>query len=183
MDVHLKRSGMVKETGHRKELIQSVANAFQAFTDLVKEFDTEAINWTASPGSWSAAQVADHVTKSNHSIARALLVKGTLINRNPFERVPELKKVFLDFNTKLKAPDFIWPGQVHYEKNTLVKKLLASVGLLLESAEGEELLEMINHPAFGDITKFEILHFVVYHTLRHVHQLEKIRSAYAANQA
>ena len=36
------------------------------------------------------------------------------------------------------------------------------------------LSEMINHPAFGDITKFEILHFVLYHTQRHIHQLEKI---------
>ena len=36
------------------------------------------------------------------------------------------------------------------------------------------LSEMISHSLFGEVTKLELLHFVVYHTQRHIHQLKKI---------
>ena len=34
-----------------------------------------------------------------------------------------------------------------------------------------------NLPVFGEITKLELLHFVLYHTQRHIHQLKKILAA------
>lgn len=165
---------MVKEISHTEELLISLDKAFSNFFLVLNEFDQLQLNTLPFEGSWSAAQVADHVTKSNRSIAKALLLKGAIINRNPFERVQELKGIFLDFSTKLKSPDFILPDEDHFEKETVISKLLESLRKIKEAATHTELLEMINHPAFGDITKFEILHFVVYHTQRHAHQLENI---------
>ena len=144
------------------------------FLRLVKSFDKQEINMVPFEKSWSAAQVADHVTKSNISIAKALLLEGTPINREPGERVKELKEVFLDFSTRFKSPSFILPTQDIYEKEIVVSKLESSIEKIKELAGKTDLTEMINHPAFGDITKLEILHFVLYHTKRHAHQLENI---------
>jgi hypothetical protein len=168
---------MIKEAGHKEELLVSVENVFSQFIALLEKSERNQINAIPFPGSWTAAQVADHVTKSNQSITKALLLHGTIINRNPFARVQELKNVFLNFDTKLQSPDFILPDKEIYEKETLIRKLVDSIHKIIEAAGRIELLEMINHQAFGDITKFEILHFVVYHTQRHTHQLEKIAEA------
>ena len=162
------------ETTHKEELSASLEKAFSNFFLLLNEFDEREINTVPFESSWTAAQVADHVTRSNRSIAKALLLKGTIINRNPFGRVQELKNIFLDFSTKLKSPDFILPGKNLYDKKELTGNLLDSIRKIKEAFNHAELLEMINHQAFGDITKFEILHFVVYHTQRHTHQLENI---------
>lgn len=165
---------MIKEVTHKEELLISLEKAFSNFFLLLNEFDRQQLNTVPFENSWSAAQVADHVTKSNRSIAKALLLKGSIINRNPFGRLQELKNIFLDFSSKLKSPDFILPAEGKYEKETVTNKLLESIRKIKEAINNVELLEMINHQAFGDITKFEILHFVVYHTQRHTYQLENI---------
>lgn len=165
---------MIKDVSHKEELLISLEKAFSNFYILLNEFDQQQLNAIPFEGSWTAAQVADHVSKSNRSIAKAMLLKGSVINRNPFGRVQELKNIFLDFSTQLKSPDFILPAEGHYEKERMRGKLLESMRKIKEAANQTELLEMINHPAFGDITKFEVLHFVVYHTQRHTRQLENI---------
>lgn len=162
-----------------KDLFEKLDRATGEFFSLIDSFDEQEINTIPFGNSWTAAQVADHVTKSNISIAKALQLKGTAINRDPYERTEELKDVFLDFTTKLKSPSFILPGKNIYEKVMLINQLRNSIEKIKDIAEQSDLSEMINHPAFGDITKLEILHFVIYHTKRHSHQLENIFKALA----
>jgi hypothetical protein len=145
--------------------------------EKLHKFNEVKINLIPFVNSWSAAQVADHLTMSNNSIAKAMLLTGTNINRDPRRRVEELKAVFLDFNTRLKSPDFILPSQGIYKREVVIKNLESSIKKLMEAGRLANLSEMINHRAFGDITKYEILYFVHFHTQRHIHQLEKIFEA------
>ena len=94
--------------------------------------------------------------------------------RDPAERVQELRGIFLDFTTKFKTPDFILPTEDTYEKNILIARLNRSNERLREAAGRVDLSGIINLPAFGEITKLELLHFVLYHTQRHLHQLKNI---------
>jgi hypothetical protein len=165
---------MLKETSSQTDLMNSLKQTTSSLLKLVEKFEIEEINRIPFPGSWTPAQVADHVTKSNRSIGKALLLNGTAINREIDERVPELKNVFLNFETKLKSPDFILPDNGHFVKIVLIANLSHSIEKLKENAAASDLSLLINHPAFGDISKFEILHFVLYHTQRHIHQLENI---------
>ncbi len=137
----------------------------------LQSHDEEILNTSAGENRWSMAQVADHITKSNFSIAKALQVKGTPINRSSTERVEELKNVFLDFDKKFKSPEFILPETKKFKKDELIEKFNASIKEIKKQAAGTELSEMINHKAFGDITKIEILHFILFHLIRHTRQL------------
>ncbi|MEP7371783.1 MAG: DinB family protein [Chitinophagaceae bacterium] len=165
---------MIKDILHREDLITPLQKTTDELVALLDLFSEKTINTVPFEGSWTAAQVADHITRSNTSITKALLLKGTAINRNPGERIEELKELFLNFRNKLKSPDFIVPAQDIYERETVIGHLKQSVQKMQEISTTTNLSEMINHPAFGDITKFEVLHFVLYHTQRHIHQLEKI---------
>jgi DinB superfamily len=165
---------MSKDNLPKEELLASLKNVVSNLMQVLNGFDGQNINTSPFEGSWTAAQVVDHITRSNMSITKAFALKGAAINRDPGERVQELKNIFLNFNTAFQAPDFILPTQDVYEKKILIALLNRSVDKIKEVSCQADLSEMINHPAFGDITKFEILHFVLYHTQRHIHQLEKI---------
>jgi hypothetical protein len=101
-------------------------------------------------------------------------MEGKPAEREPGERVQELKKIFLDLSTKFQSPEFILPTQDTYEKDTLVAKFKRSIERLKAAAATVNLSEIINLPIFGEITKLELLHFVLYHTQRHNHQLKNI---------
>lgn len=159
---------------------ESLDETIASLMKIIRSFNGKDINTVPFKGSWTAAQVADHITKSNLSIAKALALEGKPVDRRPNERASELKDTFLDFSTKMQAPGFILPDQDIYQKDTLINTLELSVNRIKEAISKTNLAESIAHPAFGEITKLELLYFVEYHTQRHIHQLKNIYSI--ANQ-
>ena len=155
-----------------------ILKALQGTTDellqLLATFNQSQINAVPFENSWTAAQVAEHLTRSNASVVQFLTVAGKKIDRKPDERVQELKNVFLDLTTKMKSPEFILPTQDHYQKEKVIADLETSIDQLKEASNTVNLSEIIQHPAFKEITKLELIHFAVYHTERHIHQLKNI---------
>ena len=170
-----------------KEFFASLDEASSELVQLISSADSTTINTVPSDSyrvkdSWTAAQLASHVTKSNKAIAQALNMEGKTAERNPGERVPELKKMFLDFTVKFNSPEFIRPKQDTYQKEALIAELKKSIEQLKELRSKINLSEIISLPAFGEITKLELLHFVLYHTQRHIHQLKNIFQALKNNK-
>jgi len=165
---------MTSEKLHTKHLFRSLDETTDEFFQFVSSFDDDGINTIPFKNSWTAAQVADHVTKSNRSVIQSLQVAGKISKRGADERAEELKQLFLNFSTKLHSPDFILPARDIYDKEKLLSDLKDSIDEIRYLSESVNLFESLDHRAFGDITKLEILHFVVYHTQRHIHQLDKI---------
>ena len=159
---------------NKEEIIEHINETYERLTNLIISFSQEEINTVPFKDSWTAAQVILHITKSNMSITQALGMKAKIAHRSPDVRVQELKDIFLDFTTKLKSPDFILPEKDVYVKETIFTNLERSIKQLKEESEKVNLSEAIHHSAFGDITKLELLHFVVYHTQRHIYQLKNI---------
>jgi hypothetical protein len=165
---------MIKEKIHLADLITAFDDIASQLLEMVEPLSETSLNTVPFKNSWTAAQLTTHVTKSNSSIAQALNMEGKPAEREPGERVQELKKIFLDLSTKFQSPEFILPTQDTYEKDTLVAKFKRSIERLKAAAATVNLSEIINLPIFGEITKLELLHFVLYHTQRHNHQLKNI---------
>jgi dihydrofolate reductase len=165
---------MTTEKPDTKKLFESLDDTTSELLLLVSSFSEKQINEIPSRGSWTAAQVAEHITRSNKGIARALQKEGSITAGNADKRVQELKKVFLDFSTKFLSPEFILPTRDIYRKETLIDDLKKSVEQLKEVSSKVNLFETVNNPPLGELTKLEMLHFVVYHTQRHIHQLKNI---------
>jgi hypothetical protein len=159
------------------ELFSSLDKTFFELLSLVTSLNEKALNEIPSQKSWTAAQLATHITKSNSSINQALKMDAQPTERNADERVEELKKIFLNYTIKFQSPEFIVPPPGFYEKERVVVKLKRSNDLLRKSATETNLSEIISLPVFGEITKLELLHFVLYHTQRHIYQLKKIIKA------
>ena len=78
---------MTSEKLHTGKLFSDLNTATFEFMDLVASFDENEINTIPFKNSWTAAQVAEHVTKSNISIIQSLKVAGKPCGRTPDERV------------------------------------------------------------------------------------------------
>ena len=99
-----------------KELFASIDDAETELMQLMIPLNEAQINTIPFKDSWTAAQLATHVTKSNNGMVRALEMEGKPATRRADERVKELKDTFLNFSIKLKSPDFIVPEAKQYKK-------------------------------------------------------------------
>lgn len=142
--------------------------------DSLQQVRDSDFNLKPSAKKWSIAQVIDHICLSNQSIIKALLLDGMEVDRDPAERIGELKEVFLDFTKTFESPSFIVPKKDIYNRQELMTVLLHSLQQIHRLMYKTELNVLINHPAFGDISKLEILHFVLFHTQRHLRQIKMI---------
>ena len=167
---------MVAGKTNKKELLQFLEDTTSQFFELVSSFDEDEINTMPRDGAWTVGQVAEHVTRSNVNIANELSQHGKISDRAPDARVDEIRSIFLDFNKKLKSPEFILPTRHSYAREILIKELGRSIDELKEVSNKEDLLQIVNHTIFGEITRLETIYFVVYHTQRHIHQLTNIQT-------
>ena len=165
---------MTTEKIDTTEILDQLDKTTSAFLNVVSSFNEKEINTIPFEKSWSAAQVADHVMQSTDSMINSLSTKGKITLRSIDEGVQGLKDIFLNFDTKLQSPKFILPGLDTYNREELIEKLENSFARLKTLSNTVVLSETINHVVFGDITKLEIIHFVVYHMQRHIHQLKNI---------
>lgn len=172
---------MTTETLDTNEILSAIADTISELTDLMSAVNEDKVNTIPYDGSWTAPQLLRHVTKSINGMTKSMHMDAKPAERNPGERIEELKKIFLDFSKKLTQPDFIVPEERIYEKQSSVEELNHSFNRFKESTDNANLDDLIEGLPLGPITKLEIIHFVLYHTQRHLHQMKKICKALETN--
>jgi DinB superfamily len=164
-------------TTDKKELLASIHSPISGMLDLMSELDSKKVNTVPYKDSWTAGMLFRHVSKSLNAMSKAMRMDGKPAGRDEGEKIPELKKTFLDFSSKMKSPEFIVPENGPYEKQAIFEELNNAFGHLKQSTTHAELPELVEGLPLGPITKLEILHFVLYHTQRHLNQMKKICEA------
>lgn len=161
-----------------KEIINQLDAALTETLQLLSSLNEEKINKIPFEGSWTAAQVAQHLYKSIKGMDELLYTPSQQADRNPEEKAQWLKDIFLNYENKMKSPDFILPEDKYYNQSELKDSLESAKDKMTEAAKNSKLEEMAplpeGHPLNG-ITKLETLYFVTYHTIRHNHQMKNIR--------
>jgi hypothetical protein len=157
-----------------KEILNQLQNTFSEIEELVSSLEEQKLNAIPFEGSWTAAQVTDHVTRSINGMNDALGMPGKVVERNPGEKANDLKTMFLNFENKMKSPAFILPTQDVYEKKRLVDNLKNSDKKFIDIGNTINFSELLNLAPLGEFTKLEVIHFVLYHTQRHIHQFKNI---------
>lgn len=163
-----------------QKIFNQLETALNDTLHLLSSFNEKEMNTVPFQGSWTAAQVCRHLFKAEDGIDGLFYAPGNLLDRAPDQRAGEYKELFLNFDTKMESPDFIYPEEKEYKKEELTEPLKEANKKLLEAAKKVNLSEEAalpdEHPLKGS-TKLELVHFITYHTMRHNHQLKKIREA------
>src|SRR5687768_15094686 len=105
------------------EMLTEVEKEAQEIRDAVLVFTPGQFNEHPAAASWSAAQTAEHVLKSVAGISSVLEGNHRLADRDPFERIPAIREIFLDFNSKMTSPEFILPSGSPPSKDEILQRL------------------------------------------------------------
>ena len=157
-----------------KEVNHSLVITTKDLLRVLASFSPDQLNATPAGGGWSAGQVADHLIKA--SVVEPLYGPVAPTQRAPDEYVQPLRDQFLDFNTKMNSPAFILPGNGPYSRESLLEEL-ESIGTKIRTA----ILTLDLSASclwvpreLGELTRWELIHFHLFHTQRHTHQLKQI---------
>ncbi len=144
---------------------------------VIDSFSDSSINIIPFEGSWTAGQVCDHLLKSGSGMPEVLLENTSQVNRPADQHVEMIRKMFLDFSSKMQSPEFIIPSSGPFDKKMLADALENNLEEIIRIAETEDLspvCESFAFPGVGNLTRFEWINFLSCHTKRHTHQLENI---------
>jgi hypothetical protein len=168
---------MITEKSTQHEIIQEIDNTIAQFTGMMAMLDHEKINEIPYENSWTAAQLCNHILKSTRSIVQAMKIDGTPTEKNSREKIDELKSIFLDASNKFQSPLEIVPDAGPFEKQKTITDLTACFQDLDFYSRNTNLDEEIDGGPLGAISKYELLHFVLYHSQRHLRQMKRIYEA------
>jgi hypothetical protein len=168
---------MTTETFDISSLLKSIDETVVQLLEQMDSLNEDKVNVVPYPGSWTAAQLFRHVIKSTRGMTKAMEMPGKPADRDPGARIPDLKNAFLDFSTKLQSPEFIVPEPGPYEKEAIMEDLKTSFEKFKKLVQVTDLSGFIEGLPLGPITKLEVLHFVLFHTTRYLHQMHKIVDA------
>lgn len=167
----------IKETGAREIAIEFNAAANELI-HLLGSFSAEQLNTIPFEGSWTAAQVAEHLRKGYHGVEKLLYGPAKPAERDPGENIERLKKDFTDFSIKLKSPEFALPQVKDYDKTALIQALTDNREKI-SAAAGQTGISSIpdgfSFPVYGEMTGMELIYFLTVHTHRHLRQLKNIK--------
>lgn len=162
----------------QKDLSAAFGQVTEELFKVLKSFSQQQINTKPSDDGWTAAQVGEHIFKSDSAILKSLYgpVKETV--RTPDAYVEGITSQFLDFTTKMESPQLIQPADIEHDKEALIIALKSTRELLGKAISSLDLsatcTEPEMHAIVGDWTRLEYANFVIVHTKRHIHQLKKI---------
>lgn len=152
-------------------LATRVEEALDTFANLLAEFTEPEIHAVPANGTWTIAQLADHVQKASSGVPD----ETTIPAYRPYnQQVIPLANLFLDFTLKMISPDFVAPGTGPFSREELVRGLQQNRSDLKRIIREKNLFEICTGaemPGFGNLTRYEWISFIVFHTQRHTQQL------------
>lgn len=151
--------------------------AIAEMAQLIASCNQQQANQVPFAGSWTPAQVTEHMRISLSGCVELLQggAKPTT-DRAPEEKVKDLL-VFLDMNVKMQSPDFVTPEDKEYDKDALAKEMENLRREFNGALGGKDLTETLtgfDFPFLGQMTRLELVHFVAYHMQRHNNQMKKV---------
>lgn len=163
---------------NRNGIITELEDSLNEFQLLVSSFNDKQMNERTTEGSWTPGQVAQHIIMANSGFGDVLYGTVEQTERAPDLQIDRLKDIFLDFTSKMEAPDFIIPHDKKYSKDGLLtafESMKRKVSKAVSDLDLTQTCLAFELPVFGFLTRLEAIYFVIYHTKRHANQLKKIK--------
>jgi hypothetical protein len=161
----------------RNDLSKELLETKNELLKVLNAFSDGVINIVPFEGNWTPGQVAEHILISASGVSSALKGEAKTAFRDPEQHIKLLGDVFLNFDVKMKSPDFVLPTNKGKDKQELIMALTNTFDELVKTADSDDLNQIcvtFEMPTLGTLSKKELLYFVLVHTRRHIHQLKNI---------
>jgi hypothetical protein len=161
--------------------ISRIAKAFDETSEdllqTVSSFSEEEFNEIPFDGSWTAAQVADHLRKSLKGTGKILYGEVRQTERKLDENVEGLKSIFLNFDIKFKSAESILPSEKPLGKPFIYQNLKEASEVISKAINTLDLSFTcpVPFPKMGELTRYEWISLATFHIQRHIRQLKNIK--------
>jgi len=161
-------------------ILQDLTETKAGLLTAISAIPHKKFNTIPFEGSWTAAQIAEHLIKANNSGVLYGNTENT--DRAIDEKTQAISDIFLNFDLKLTPPANIVPSGEPHDKQEMLNDLTAVFDKLIEAAKTLDLSAVCLAwviPAFGPLTRLEFLWLYNAHTIRHTRQLNNMAVALA----
>ena len=161
----------------KHDLAAKLMSAYNEFIKTLGKFSEGQINKSPFEGSWTPGQVASHIIKATKAIPDKNAVDT---DRQYDEKVSQIESVFLNLDTKMKSPDYVYPDSGPFIKEELLQQLESirdKYQQRIAERDISQLCEGFQLPPMGTMTRYEWFWFNLTHVKRHLHQLRNMVSA------
>lgn len=156
---------------------ENIGETFKKLNNTLSSFSEEEFNIAPYKDSWTGGQTTQHIILASSGFPELFAGNTKKTIRKYDEHVKELDGIFLNFNIKMDAPDFLKPAITNYSKDSLIVALAKIESDLLQATEMHDLTVTcldFEVPGFEKFTIYEWINFALVHTQRHTHQLNSI---------
>lgn len=160
-----------------KAISEEASETFNGFICTLQSVEDKKFNMIPFEGSWTAAQVGDHVQQFLNGVTKVGEQPVEQPARHYDDFIQPLRQLFLNFDIRMKSPDFVAPSNEPVDKELLIMQLKDTSGKILHLIAEEDLTLLCKGfelPTMGELTRLEWAYFGIYHTQRHTHQLQNI---------
>src|SRR5690554_2990535 len=128
--------------------LQRIANTYLdlsgRYSAILETLGEKELNRVPYTGSWTAAQVIQHIGKANHS--GFLSAPGEKAERDIGAQIPRLEIEFLNFDTKMSSPDYLVPANRSYSKQETLELIQSVFQSLAENITDSDLSLILETP-------------------------------------
>lgn len=168
---------------NQQEILSQIQPTFLKLREII-DASSDFFNRPPSYGGWTPGQCTRHIQMSIGGIAVLLDGQSDQKRLPANEKVPLIISIFLNFDKKFNAPEFIVPENKEFDPGRfrdffqqMEKDLLAT----LNGLDLEYLVKGFEVPGMGPMTRLELLAFALFHTQRHIRQIEKMLEDFNAS--
>lgn len=162
----------------KKDLVKKdLRTSTNSLLDVLSVIPKEIFNEHPYRGGWTVGKVGEHLIKVETGTVRLFTGPSKASERDAGEKIEHIRSRMMDFETKMTAYGPIIPNDEQKDKTKVLEKLQDIRQQLLGFIDIQDLTKMITgfeHPIFGPLTRVEWIYFNIYHSRRHVKQIEKI---------
>lgn len=166
-------------------LEELLSNAVGQLQNVVASFKEADFNRIPFDGSWTAAQVAEHVLKSMTLIHQMLNGPAEQTVRTPEEHIPYLQEIMADMSVKTQSAPMLLPGDGPFSRTEIQERLTAGQNNFLTDIRQLDLSQTcttFEFPGIGLMTRVEFISFTAFHVQRHCQQMKNIHKIIEGRQ-
>jgi len=171
---------MIVKTKIREELNRVTSELLDTLTNI----SPEIFFLKPDENSWSIGEITDHLIKIETLTFQVIQnARLSTTHRKPDEKIKYIRDTLMNFDKMLSAGGPILPDHQINNKDELIYKLKEIRQSLINFIPNNDLsirCEIFEHQLFGKLTRIEWLYYVVYHSERHLNQINKVIEALVA---
>ncbi|HZG26059.1 MAG TPA: DinB family protein [Chitinophagaceae bacterium] len=161
-----------------EQILEELNETRSSLVKVLTSIEKEQVNVIPFEGSWSAAQLTEHILKSLKGVLNIMHGPVRETKREPTAKLMGVKQAMLDSNARYTAPGFLNPSTLIQDQQVLVDSIetkMQQISEAFQQLNPNETCTAYELPGAGTLTRLEWVYFVIYHTQRHTRQMENIR--------